>query len=540
MRHHHATTEQPCGLGGLARPILLALAVAGLAGCGDGSPMDPEASTLTETSTFSEARADELSAGLTAGPSAEASATGGPLLAAAVRAPRSFFVNPATGKDTNAGTNLQPFKTLARGLSTAIAGDTMRLAAGVYSAATNGEKFTNSVGRVTVPAGVMILGTLAGDLTSQLHGASGDNAGLDLLGAATVRNLIITGFATGIQATQGVQLFKSLTLAQNTFGLNLAGSAKATLTDGKVSVPATSSIGNPQGAFVRQQAQFTMVGGTISGSATCAVTPTAVSLGDAARLTLRSGATIKDFAGTALRMGGTSKATLTAVTIDRNLSQLPGCSPAASVSPLDSSTLTLKHAKILSTGGTNAVGIFTQSRGLLTLDTTEVTGHTGAGIKTFGAPRMVVTGSLFQKNGTGIDAGQSVNASLTMTGSTVSGNGVGIHAPFFKLRKTVVTGNGTGIAVATFSADLGQIGDPGNNLIASNSVTGVTWDQNVIFTGVGGIFATGNTWNPSTQLSDANGHYPQSPLLNNDSPSARGKNFVLPTIDANDLFQIQL
>ena len=34
--------------------------------------------------------------------------------------------------------------------------------------------------------------------------------------------------------------------------------------------------------------------------------------------------------------------------------------------------------------------------------------------------------------------------------------------------------------------------------------------------------------------------HPQNPLLNNDSPSASGKNFVLPRIDANDLFQIQL
>ena len=34
--------------------------------------------------------------------------------------------------------------------------------------------------------------------------------------------------------------------------------------------------------------------------------------------------------------------------------------------------------------------------------------------------------------------------------------------------------------------------------------------------------------------------HPQNPLLNNDSASASGNNFVLPTIDANDLFQIQL
>ena len=132
------------------------------------------------------------------------------------------------------------------------------------------------------------------------------------------------------------------------------------------------------------------------------------------------------------------------------------------------------------------------------------------------------------------------NSNITITGSTVSNNGIGIHAPFFKLRKSVVTSNQTGISVSTFSADLGQVGDPGSNFIAANSITGVTWDAKMISGGVGGIFASGNTWNAFTQGSDVNGHYLAKPLLNNDSPSASGKNFVLPTIDANDLFQIQL
>jgi hypothetical protein len=534
----HSTTEQRHNLRQLATCVLCALALASLPGCGEQSPTEPEASALQV------AQPDELAADFTADQSAATPAATGPVGATKTRLPRSFFVNPITGKDTNAGTTLLPFKTLARGLSSAIAGDTMRLASGVYSAATNGEKFTNVNGtqQVVVPAGVMILGTLAGDLTTQLHGVSGDVFGLNLQGGATVRNLVLTGFPTGIQATQGVQSLKNLTLRQNTFGLNLGGSAKATLVGGVVfATPPANPTGDAVGVRVRQQAQFTMIGGTISGSSTCDITAKAVSLGDAARLTMQNGATIKDIAGTALTMGGTSKATLTGhAAIDRNFSQLPGCSPAPGVMTLDSTTLTLKNARISGTGGAKSVGILAQSRGLLTLDSTEVVGHTGTGIKTLGAPKIVVIGSRFQRNGVGIDAGLSKNASLTISGSTVSNNGIGIHAPFFKLRKSVVTSNQTGISVATFSADLGQIGDPGSNLIAANSITGVTWDADVIFGGAGGIFASGNTWNPFTQGSDANGRYPAKPLLNNDSPLASGKNFVLPTIDANDLFQIQL
>ena len=56
----------------------------------------------------------------------------------------------------------------------------------------------------------------------------------------------------------------------------------------------------------------------------------------------------------------------------------------------------------------------------------------------------------------------------------------------------------------------------------------MTFAANVINGGVGGIFASGNTWNPSTQSSDASGHYPAEPLLNGSSPFGSGTNFILP------------
>jgi len=287
---------------------------------------------------------------------------------------------------------------------------------------------------------------------------------------------------------------------------------------------------------------LTVIGGTIGREVqNCTLDMRGVSLRDGARLTMKNGATIKDVAGIGLAMFGSSKATLTGLTtIDRNLSQFPGCSPSANVFATDFTTLTLKNARVLSTGGTKADGIVANTSGLVTLDSTLVKGHSGIGLKGILDLKLVATRSAFQFNGVGIDVFNGPNSNITITGSTVSNNGIGIHAPFFKLRKSVVTSNQTGISVATFSADLGQVGDPGSNFIAANSITGVTWDAKVISGGVGGIFASGNAWNAFTQGSDANGRYLANPLLNNDSPSASGKNFVLPTIDANDLFQIQL
>jgi hypothetical protein len=528
----HPTIKHPRRLGGLAIRVLLALAVAGLPGCGDQSPTDPEEPAAQA------AQRDGLAADLSADQSAASPAAAGTLAVTATRLPKSFFVNPITGKDTNAGTKLQPFKTLAHGLGLAIAGDTMRLASGVYSAATNGEKFTGGLQQVLVPAGVMILGTLAEGSTSQLHGAAGET-GLNLQGAATVRNLIVTGFPTAIRATQGVQSLKNVILDQNTFGLDLSGSAKATLVASSVLLnPPPVAAGDIVGANVAQQAQLTLVGGTINGgSQNCRTSVKGVSLGGAARLTLKNGATLNNIAGFALTMAGTSKATLTGLaTIGRSFSQLPGgCTPLASVLTSDSSTLTLKNARVLSIGGTNSVGILSQSRGLLTLDSAQVSGHSGTGLKSPGNLKLVATASSFQSNVVGIDVANSPNSSITITGSTVSNNGIGIHAPFFKLRKSEVTSNGTGILVASFSSDLGQTGDPGNNRITANSNTGVTWDAHVISSKAGGIFAVGNTWSPRIQGSDDNGKYsPQ--VLSGSSPLANGTNFKLPGFS----FQIQL
>jgi hypothetical protein len=525
MRHY--ATKQPRRLRGLAIRVLSALAVASLPGCGDQSPTDPEPAAQA-------AQPDELAADLGADHSA----------ATATHLPKSFFVNPTSGNDANPGTQLKPFKTLAHGLGLAIAGDTMRLAFGVYSAASNGEKFTTSTQQVVVPAGVKIFGTLDDEFSApQLSAATGDLYGLNLNAGTTVRNLTITGFNSGIRAKQGVQVLKNVVLDHNVLGLELSGSANTTMTDSKAFLaPRPNSAKTIMGAWITQHAQLTVVGGMIGGVVqNCSLDMRGVSLRDTAQVTLKSGAILKNIAGMAVSTFGSSKATLTGLTtIDRNLSQLPGCSPSASVYATDFSTLTLKNARVFSTGGTNAPGIVANTTALVTLDSAQVKGHTGAGLKGILDLRLVATRSVFQFNGIGIDVFNGPNSNITITGSTISNNGTGIHAPFFKLRNSQVTSNQTGISVASFSTDLGQTTDPGNNLITANGNSGVIWDANVISGGVGGIFASGNTWNPSTQGSDVNGHYLAKPLLNNSSPSAIGKNFVLPTVKANSFFQIQL
>jgi hypothetical protein len=368
-----------------------------------------------------------------------------------------------------------------------------------------------------------------------LHGSAGD-VGLALNGAATVRNVFLSGFTTGIRATQGVQSLKSLKLHQNLVGLEFGGSAKATLVGSTVTLTPTVGF---VGVLVRQQAQLIMDGGAVtSPGPNCVVTMTAASLRDAARLTLKNSATLKDIAGTALEMRGTSKATLTSfATINRNLISFPGCHPLPSVVTLDATSLTLRNANVVSIGGTGSIGIDSRSSAPLTLDGAGVEGHSAVGLRGQGAFKLVASRSLFRQNNIGIDATLAPNASITITGSSAFFNHVGIRAPFFKLRNSLVSSNDIGIVLTSPFTDLGQTFDPGNNTIQGNVVTGVNFDASVISGGVGGIFASGNTWNPRTQDSDTSGHYPLKPLLDELSPFATGKNFVLPQ---EGEFQIQL
>jgi hypothetical protein len=534
---HHHTIRQPRRLGGLASRLIFALAVATVPGCGEHSATDPEDPAADPAAEAAAVHGTAADLGTDPSPAASTVASSSAVTAAATRLPKSFFVNPTSGNDANPGTQLKPFKTLAKGLSGAIAGDTLRLAAGLYSAASNGEKFTTATQQVAVPAGVKIFGTLADAATTRLQGATGDLVGLNLQGAAGVRNLIVSGFGAGVRASQGVQSLKNVALSQNKFGLDLSGSAKATLLASSVFV----SITGGSGAQLVQQAQLTLVGGKITaGGPNCQTSLGGVILRDAARLTMKNGATLTNITGTALEMRQTSKATLTGLAkIERDFTGFAGCTPLPGVNAFDSTSLTLKNARIISIfGGNAATGIFWSSRALMTLDSAQVRGHAFAGLHSPGNLRLVAANSAFQLNGVGINVVNGPNSSITISGSAISNNVIGIHAPGLKLRRSLVTANQqTGILLASASGnDLGQTFDPGINIIAANGITGVAFGGSVGAEGF--IFAAGNSWTPRTQGSDNVGHYPQMVVTGTSiDPPPSGKNFTLPP---NSNFKIQL
>src|SRR5215207_177424 len=483
-----------------ARTLAVMLSLAGLTACSDNAPSSP-------------------------GSAADGAAP--PTVSALVtRLPKKFFVNPATGSDANSGSSTKPFKTLAKALSISIAGDTVKLGPGNYSKSANGEKFSNSTQKVMVPSGVRIEGTLSstGGNLSALTGELGvlnvvDEVGLNLAGSAIVKNVTLLHFQTGVRGATGQQTLTHLSFTSNPRSVELKGTAKATLKNANFFIDGVAAVG----VSVRDQAQFTMDGGLMtSGPNACNVQQLGVAANGTAVVTLKNQATIKNLAGFALSLHNRSKTILANAVI--NKINLATCAPAASVLAGDSASLRLRlNTKLSSSSGVGAVGIQYSSVGVLRIDTASVIGYTHAGVNASGKFTLVMNKGSILGNGVGINAGNVIaaNANITIAGSTVASNQIGIGAPFFKLRKSTVAGNQRGVVLTSPFAVLGTVGDPGNNLIINNVLTGVTFLR--VTSGV--VFATGNKWNALTQGADASGHYPAGITINGASPLAHGPNF---------------
>jgi hypothetical protein len=162
-------------------------------------------------------------------------------------------------------------------------------------------------------------------------------------------------------------------------------------------------------------------------------------------------------------------------------------------------------------------------------------GARGAAVHLLDKTKLVVSGSTLSGNFVGIHGLYAQPVALTVTGSTVTGNLTGIVAPSLKLRSSQVTGNSIGVAISGSTADLGKLAYPGNNVLSGNGQTGVQFYPGA---SPGTIYAAGNTWNSGIQDADGSGHYSQHPLVNGSSADGVGKNFTLPKGDPS--FEIQL
>ncbi|MBD1927504.1 S-layer homology domain-containing protein [Trichocoleus sp. FACHB-90] len=198
-----------------------------------------------------------------------------------------LYVNPVTGKDTNAGNSSTPHKTLTRAIRQAEAGSTIQLAAGTYNAA-SGEIFP-----LVIPSGVTVVGNEStkgkgvqidgsGEFISPSFGSQ--NIALRLETNAQLRGVTVTN-----RAAKGVGVWiesTSPTLANNTFtlcsrdGVFVTGTAKPLILDNVFSQNSASGVSvlrNAKGEVRRNVAQNTGYGIVIADKAAPLLTDNKVS-----------------------------------------------------------------------------------------------------------------------------------------------------------------------------------------------------------------------------------------------------------------------
>ena len=112
---------------------------------------------------------------------------------------QSFYVNPATGSDTNLGSQQAPFKTITQALKQATIGTKIQLTDGNYGAA-SGEVFP-----LTVPDGVIVVGNetnkgssifIEGSGSYLSRTFAGQNVTFVLLNSAELRGVTVTNLAS--------------------------------------------------------------------------------------------------------------------------------------------------------------------------------------------------------------------------------------------------------------------------------------------------------------------------------------------------------
>ena len=443
----------------------------------------------------------------------------------------TVHVSPVSGKDTNPGTATAPLRTIGRALDLAKAGDTVRLAGGRYERFTNGEIYTTSFGlpRLQVPSGVTIQGEANAAVGRTVIAGAGTEVGLSLSGDATVSDVLLTGFDRAVQADKGTQLLRGVDVTHSRIKVTDTAKTtyKATVADPRKGerggiihdIPGTA-------VTVAGDARFTMDGGVISGGgANCATGVQGVFSTNSGVTTLRNGARLENLAGGGWI--GASGAKFAATDSAFTMNVPSGCAPDPILDSHDFGGVTVERSTFSSnrTGLTTAVRIDGLAKS--SVNTSTIDGFSRAGILTGSKLKTLdVLGTTIHNSFVGVNAQASPAAFVNVVLSRLELNGIGIKAGALRMRfSKVAVNSGGGVILNGPLANLGQVGDPGNNTMFNNGAAGSVRFQ--LGATSGAVLAVGNTWQPNEQGADGAGHYAHQTITGDDA-LAVGPNFRLP------------
>jgi hypothetical protein len=296
-----------------------------------------------------------------------------------------------------------------------------------------------------VPDGVNVAAAVAGEAIVLGDPGNADPIGVELAGNSVLHYLQIQGFAG--------------------MALSLTGSANVTCEG--------CAISNVGSVFhLHDGAQLTMMGGDIGDIGPGCAGPGGIGQVDDASSVTLAGVDVHDVDGP-LVMTGTSNATLQGSTLTN-----VGCLEGEAV-------------MVDGTGGT------------LVVTATSITA-VGDAVGVYGNTDVTIQGATLTSNRRGVAMDANL-ASVTLTDTTVYARDVGVQVDSgtVTIRGTTLAGAVTGVLFAGGSIDLGTLADPGGNTLQTNTETALQFSPSA----AGLVPAVGNTWIPSTQGADANGHY---------------------------------
>jgi len=423
------------------------------------------------------------------------------------------FVDPVAGLDTNSCVQAAPCKTIGKAMTGAPSGSAVYLADGSYPSSNNATIPDGVALRATHPgAAILNFVTLTASGSASLNGLV-----FDLVGFSCSNLNAASTTGTPTLAITGV-LFKC------GGAMNIGGSVKAVMTPGLLANGQYTALAAIYTNLLNLSgtAELLIQGGIIdfNNFGQGQYGPGMFNTTGSSKLTLDA-VTVRNLKQQAFVIAGSTTVVLRNGTVIDHVGDAGDCAAGGAIVVSGGGTLSMDHATV--SNGSEAICIGSGTTQLPTIQLTQstISGMAGSAIATaqINGPNgnLTADGLALINNGRGMYllSGASPALSLTLSNLTVTGNsagGITLSNGALTLRNSTVSNNGAegGLTLyGSMAADLGTAASPGGN-----TFTGNTGPQlNSIVTAGQTVNAVGNTWKPSVQGADANGHYSLPPAF---------------------------
>lgn len=398
-----------------------------------------------------------------------------------------IYVDSALGMDLNEGSFSHPYKTIKHAVESWSPGRAVVLMAGYYAAA-SGESWGYQL-----PDGITIKANSVGVTLLGTPGATGFNS----TATTSFEYLTFKGFESVLSASSGLATFRGVVFDGNTTALALTGNAAASVVEysaatgaGDVARVGDSASLSADAFSIDEASGYATFRAEQSGSLT--LTNIVGKNSSASLVHISQAGSLAMSNVSAQNVGQNNVVDIqTSGTVKIDLIQIYEA-PRDGLE-LEGGDISVTYANITNCGNEGVVVY----GGAVKLDHPSIYNCVNGAISGHAGSLEVTNGTIGQPNLPG-------TAECLMAGGSV------------RLRGTKISDCYRGIYSGGPPPDLGSTADPGGNVFQNNGTS-------LFVAGAGTIAARGNTWMPSLQGADSQGHYSAQTI----SGPVTGKNFTL-------------